>query len=238
VELSRVKRVGWKPLYTTPQPKQEQGEAVLVVEKERDYVSNGHFYKGTKPKIDPTKVWKLPIGTKLYTTPQPKQGPVALETVYETIIHWDEGGGKRSRRELAMRIIALYATPQPKQEQGEPFEYWNAVEGWVKLDEVREHFDSVSCATIYKNGGEGRVPLSLAQPKQKQGVKKRPVESDYLSYTSYTRALEAYCDEQEHTTPQRKPLSDEQWQVMADTLHCAITRRQKNIIESVLGIKE
>ena len=56
-----------------------------------------------------------------------------------------------------------------KQEQGEPLEYWNAVEGWVKLDEVREHFDSVSCATIYKNGGEGRVPLSLAQPKQEQG---------------------------------------------------------------------
>ena len=26
---------------------------------------------------------------------------------------------------------------------------------------------------------------------------KRPVESDYLSFTSYTRALEAYCDEQE-----------------------------------------
>jgi hypothetical protein len=56
-----------------------------------------------------------------------------------------------------------------KQEQGEPLEYWNAVEGWVKLDEVREHFDSVSCGTIYKNGGEGRVPLSLAQPKQEQG---------------------------------------------------------------------
>lgn len=56
-----------------------------------------------------------------------------------------------------------------KQEQDEPLEYWNAVEGWVKLDEVREHFDSVSCGTIYKNGGEGRVPLCLAQPKQEQG---------------------------------------------------------------------
>jgi len=56
-----------------------------------------------------------------------------------------------------------------KQEQDEPLEYWNAVEGWVKLDEVREHFNSVSCGTIYKNGGEGRVPLFLAQPKQEQG---------------------------------------------------------------------
>jgi hypothetical protein len=39
---------------------------------------------------------------------------VALETVYETIIHWDEGGGKRSRRELARRIEALYTTPQQR----------------------------------------------------------------------------------------------------------------------------
>lgn len=37
--------------------------------------------------------------------------PVTLETVYETIIKWDEGGGKRSRRELARRIVALYAAP-------------------------------------------------------------------------------------------------------------------------------
>ena len=60
----------------------------------------------------------------IYTTPQqrtwvgldPEGEPVALETVYETIIHWDEGGGKRSRRELAKRIVALYTTPQPKRE--------------------------------------------------------------------------------------------------------------------------
>ena len=42
---------------------------------------------------------------------QPEQEPVALETVYETIIQWDEGGGKRSRRELARRIVLLYTTP-------------------------------------------------------------------------------------------------------------------------------
>jgi len=38
------------------------------------------------------------------------QEPVALEAVYETIINWDEGGGKRSRRELARRIVDLYIT--------------------------------------------------------------------------------------------------------------------------------
>lgn len=45
--------------------------------------------------------------------------PVTLETVYETIIKWDEGGGKRSRRELARRIVALYAAPtqQPLTEE-------------------------------------------------------------------------------------------------------------------------
>ena len=46
-----------------------------------------------------------------------KQEPVALETVYETIIQWDEGGGKRSRRELARRIVALYGK---QMEQAEP----------------------------------------------------------------------------------------------------------------------
>ena len=48
----------------------------------------------------------------------------------------------------------------------EPFEYWTAVEGWVKIDEVREHFDSVGCGTIYKSGGEGRSPLYTAPPKR------------------------------------------------------------------------
>jgi DNA-binding XRE family transcriptional regulator len=40
-----------------------------------------------------------------------KQEPVTLEEVYETIIQWDEAGGKRSRRELARRIVDLCTTP-------------------------------------------------------------------------------------------------------------------------------
>ena len=47
---------------------------------------------------------------------QPEHGPVALESIYETIIRWDEGGGKRSRRELARRIVALYTATQPEQD--------------------------------------------------------------------------------------------------------------------------
>ena len=53
------------------------------------------------------------------------------------------------------------ALAQPEQE---PLEYWNAVEGWVKIDEVRQHFETVNCGTIYKTAGEGRVPLYTTPP--------------------------------------------------------------------------
>ena len=56
------------------------------------------------------------------------------------------------------------ALAQPEQE---PLEYWNAVEGWVRIDEVREHFDSVGCGTIYKTAGEGREPLYTTPPQRK-----------------------------------------------------------------------
>ena len=51
---------------------QEEQEPLLVVEQEPDYMSRGHFYEGSKPFIDPTEVWKLPIGTKLYAHPGTK----------------------------------------------------------------------------------------------------------------------------------------------------------------------
>ena len=52
------------------------------------------------------------------------------------------------------------------QPEKEPLEYWNAVEGWVKIDEVREHFDSVGCGTIYKTAGEDRTPLYTTPPQR------------------------------------------------------------------------
>ena len=55
------------------------------------------------------------------------------------------------------------ALAQPEQE---PLEYWNAVEGWVKVDEVRQHFDSVGCGTIYKTAGEGREPVYTTPPRR------------------------------------------------------------------------
>jgi hypothetical protein len=63
-------------------------------------------------------------------------------------------------------IEAIAVLRQALETEQEPFEYWNAVEGWVKIDEVREHFDAVGCGTIYKSAGEGRSPLYTAPPKK------------------------------------------------------------------------
>jgi hypothetical protein len=71
---------------------------------------------------------------------------------------------------IALANLALDKKAENARELGldyepvqEPLEYWNAVEGWVKIDEVREHFESVGCGTIYKTAGDGRVPLTAAQ---------------------------------------------------------------------------
>jgi hypothetical protein len=98
--------------------------------------------------------------TSIYEALETKDEPVAWMTINaygdEDDIWYENPEGNLLE---GWTYKPLYTTPQPKQEQGEPVEYWNAVEGWVKIDEVREHFESVSCGTIYKNGGEGRVPL-------------------------------------------------------------------------------
>ena len=64
------------------------------------------------------------------------------------------------------RFYSNFRATPPLPVQPEPLEYWNAVEGWVKIDEVREHFNAVNCGTIYKHGGEGRVPLYTAPPQR------------------------------------------------------------------------
>ena len=61
------------------------------------------------------------------------------------------------------QVQEMLALAQPAQES---LEYWNAVEGWVKIDEVRQHFDSVGCGTIYKTSGEDRVPIYTTPPQR------------------------------------------------------------------------
>ena len=57
--------------------------------------------------------------------------------------------------EVMEALRARLAQPEP-----EPF-------GWVKIEEVRQHFDTANCGTIYKHEGEGRVPLFIAAVNDK-----------------------------------------------------------------------
>jgi hypothetical protein len=76
------------------------------------------------------------------------------------------------------------------QEQ-EPLEYWNAVEGWVKIDEVHDHFDSVGCGTIYKTAGEDRVPLYTSLPKRQPLTDEALYEMLYgKDFIQFARAIE------------------------------------------------
>ena len=96
---------------------------------------------------------------------QPEQEPVAWMTINaygeEDDIHYENPEGHLLEGWTYKPLYTHPATIQPKKE---PLEYWNAVEGWVKIDEVREHFDSVGCGTIYKTAGENRVPLYTTPP--------------------------------------------------------------------------
>jgi len=81
---------------------------------------------------------------------------IALDALYGFIPYLPIGHDKAQCDKYNQ---AVYAIKEALETKEEPFEYWTAVEGWVKINEVREHFESASCGTIYKNGGEGRVPL-------------------------------------------------------------------------------
>jgi len=81
---------------------------------------------------------------------------------------------------------------QALETEQEPFEYWNAVEGWVKIDEVREHFDAVGCGTIYKSAGEGRSPLYTTPPKREWvGLTLNEAEDFYDKYTDRAELINA-----------------------------------------------
>jgi hypothetical protein len=96
--------------------------------------------------------------------PAPVQEQVAVEL--ERIAQEPPVNGNnlaQARVLMAAQRIRNATPPAAQPAPVEPLEYWNAVEGWVKIDEVREHFDSVGCGTIYKTAGDGRVPLTAAQ---------------------------------------------------------------------------
>ena len=93
-----------------------------------------------------------------------------IKELAEQAEEWNADGDKcevnlQKFAELIIAECAKLCEPAAQPEQ-EPLEYWNAVEGWVKIDEVRKHFDSVGCGTIYKTAGEGRAPLYTSPPKR------------------------------------------------------------------------
>jgi len=116
---------------------------------------------------------------------QPEQEPVAWMTINEygeeDDIHYENPEGHLLE---GWTYKPLYTHPPTVQLEKTPFEYWNAVEGWVKIDEVREHFDSVGCGTIYKTSGEGREPLYTAPLQRKPLTKEEMFEAIRPLYSS------------------------------------------------------
>jgi hypothetical protein len=76
-------------------------------------------------------------------------------------------------------------------------------EGWVKIDEVRQYFDSVGCGTIYKTAGEGRVPLYSAPQREWVGLTDEEIQAERhkldptsgWTYDNFARAIEAKLKE-------------------------------------------
>lgn len=89
-------------------------QPVLTVITEPDYFSRGHFYEGKKPYIDQTLVWKLPVGTKLYTAPPvPRDVLLAFGEDVRSAIH-EYNGVDISAVDLAAIVDAI----QPQADMG------------------------------------------------------------------------------------------------------------------------
>ena len=117
----------------------------------------------------------------------PQQNDAVGLEIKEILKQVEEAKLRIAEDVLKQRIEATLAQPEQ-----EPLKYWNAVEGWVKIDEVREHFDSVGCGTIYKTAGEGREPLYTAPPPRTWvGLTEEEKYDCYLKIDVWSRCVEA-----------------------------------------------
>ncbi len=98
---------------------------------------------GPGEAISMTKETWAKIHEAMQVLAQPEQKPVALEDVYLTIIQWDVGGGKRSRRELARRIVDLYTTP--------PSNSMNSIKSSNTLDAQRKPLTDEEIEAIHQS---------------------------------------------------------------------------------------
>ena len=92
----------------------DAAEPVLVVEKEPDYWSGGHFHEGSKSHIGSTKVWRLPIGTKLFTRPMPAQDVTELVEALEEYGRAGVGNSTDWRVQLSALRLATAALSKYK----------------------------------------------------------------------------------------------------------------------------
>jgi hypothetical protein len=80
----------------------------------------------------------------------------------------------------------------PNSHQPEPF-------GWVNMPELTNHFEKVSCGTIYKNPGEGRTPLYVLTRQKNQQVAKNATTGNQEVAKSATTDWEAVAADQAMT---------------------------------------
>jgi hypothetical protein len=156
------------PLAAQPAPDYTKDEALdkalEALEIANSLIDNYYIPKGKAclPEIEEALT---AIKQALAAPVQPEQEPVTSINLFELVRSAFDAGNKNDFKALdncEKQVEQFIATTPPAAPVQEPFEYWNAVEGWVKIDEVREHFDSVGCGTIYKTSGDGRVPLTAA----------------------------------------------------------------------------
>ena len=138
--------------------------------------------------------------TAIKETLAQEQEPVALEAVYETIIQWDEGGGKRSRRELARRIVALYTTPPQRTEQ-EPVA-WKLpdknVVFWEDTKEVDEYHGFKPTIPLYLHPQRTWVGLTADEIWDEWLEQSKPERNTRNFVVAFTRAIEAKLKQKNH----------------------------------------